>query len=404
MKGPMRDEDKILLLTARAAVNPGEPSGGEPSGLVRLLAPPLDWQYLVREASLQGMLPLLLRLLEKEELLGQIPQPHRWQLIASQAAALQHSFFLSLDLKKVLDGFSRAGIPAIPIKGLILAEALYGDVSLRPTSDLDILVRPQDLDRARGLLPGLGYRASFWQQNLSHPFHDPPYISNRPGVFLELHWSLYPDLRDTNMHDVIWQRAQPVLWNGHRVLVLSPEDNLLYLSWHLPRHGGILKLFCDITLLAKKYEDEFDWRHLLWAAERFRARPALHFTLSRARRFLGCPVPEGILQETKPGAIRHWLIELLWGGEAFATPPKKDPRVTSETVGLVCCLMCSDIRGIVAAYLRHVCSGRRWARAKRSWQRTGVILSGMALGLYSLGFCLAHHLKQRFALFAEGRK
>ncbi len=394
----MRYEMRLLLLAAKAAVNPGEPSG-----LACLLASPLDWQYLVREASLQGVLPLLIHQLEREGLFDRVTEPYRGQLIASQAAALQRSLLLCQELESILEGFPQAGIPVIPIKGPVLAEVLYGDVGLRPSSDLDILVRPEDMDRSRSLLLGLGYGASSGEEKFRHHRHDPPYVKSGAKAILELHQYLYDDLRDKAIDEVLWQRAQPVLWKGHRALVLSPEDNLLYLSWHLPRHGGNLKLFCDIALLAKKYEGELDWTYVLWAAERFKARPALHFTLSRARRFLGCAVPEEILQETRPGAIRHWLIELLWGGEAFATP-RKDHRVTSEAVGLARCLMTGGIRRVVAAYFRHLCSGRRWRRAKGSWQRTGVILRGMALSLYSLGFCLAHHLKQGFAPFAEGGK
>ncbi len=36
--------------------------------------------------------------------------------------------------------FGEAGIPAIPLKGVALSQALYGDTSLRVCGDLDILV------------------------------------------------------------------------------------------------------------------------------------------------------------------------------------------------------------------------------------------------------------------------
>ena len=40
------------------------------------------------------------------------------------------------------------------------AAALYGNLALRASSDLDLLIRPRDLVRVRHLLPSLGFRLS----------------------------------------------------------------------------------------------------------------------------------------------------------------------------------------------------------------------------------------------------
>jgi len=40
------------------------------------------------------------------------------------------------------------------------AAALYGNLALRSSSDLDLLIRPRDLVRVRHLLPSLGFRLS----------------------------------------------------------------------------------------------------------------------------------------------------------------------------------------------------------------------------------------------------
>ena len=49
------------------------------------------------------------------------------------------------DLLGILAAFNTAGFEPVILKGPILAERLYGDASLRFSSDLDILIDPDDL-------------------------------------------------------------------------------------------------------------------------------------------------------------------------------------------------------------------------------------------------------------------
>ena len=44
------------------------------------------------------------------------------------------------------------------LKGPVIAHEIYGDISLRTSKDLDILVQEIDLEKAEGLLFSLGYK------------------------------------------------------------------------------------------------------------------------------------------------------------------------------------------------------------------------------------------------------
>ena len=67
-------------------------------------------------------------------------------------------------LGETLEVLQGAGVPALVVKGMVLAYSLYDDVSARPLSDVDLRVRPRDLVaavramRARGLRPGWSSR------------------------------------------------------------------------------------------------------------------------------------------------------------------------------------------------------------------------------------------------------
>ena len=52
-----------------------------------------------------------------------------------------------------------AGIRCTPLKGPLLGEAIYGDPGRRLSSDIDLLVAPEQLQAAVEVVRGLGYGA-----------------------------------------------------------------------------------------------------------------------------------------------------------------------------------------------------------------------------------------------------
>ena len=67
-------------------------------------------------------------------------------------ANLAHNLFLTAELLKLLSLFENHGIPAVPFKGPVLASSVYGNLSLREFSDLDILIHREDFNKAKDLL------------------------------------------------------------------------------------------------------------------------------------------------------------------------------------------------------------------------------------------------------------
>ena len=84
------------------------------------------------------------------------------------------------------------GIPAVPYKGPALAVRLYGDLSLRGFSDLDIVIWERDALRARHLLIDRGY-APWWAETgelkryLARAIRNAVFRADGK-VHLDLHW------------------------------------------------------------------------------------------------------------------------------------------------------------------------------------------------------------------------
>jgi hypothetical protein len=73
------------------------------------------------------------------------------------SAWLSQEFALQV-LRDVVARCRRAGVPVLPVKGVVTARVLYDDVAQRPISDLDIRIRPRDFWRWRQIADGAGWR------------------------------------------------------------------------------------------------------------------------------------------------------------------------------------------------------------------------------------------------------
>ncbi|HEX8851080.1 MAG TPA: nucleotidyltransferase family protein [Gemmatimonadaceae bacterium] len=80
----------------------------------------------------------------------------RWRgrTLAAGATARE----MALELADVVRALEQSGVTPIVLKGLPLAQVLYGDVTARPVNDIDLFVPLAQRDAAHGALCGFGYR------------------------------------------------------------------------------------------------------------------------------------------------------------------------------------------------------------------------------------------------------
>jgi len=188
---PVRSrEDELCLLLAR-----GKLSSEERARTVQFLATPLQWPLILERAYSHQVYPLLYRnLLE----LGFPGVPHEVQT-ELKSAYLANGFrnqLLAEELARLLKLLGEAGIPVIPLKGVTLAQSLFGDPAARVCSDIDILVPPGDAVRARGVILRNGYSSQFTEEFfVNHQLRtspDCPLVSETKVLtyLVELHWTL----------------------------------------------------------------------------------------------------------------------------------------------------------------------------------------------------------------------
>lgn len=278
----------------------------------------LNWEGLLAFAEAEDLAPAL-GFAVKAGVLEGAPPAARERLIQRFTDAVGRYLILSRELGRLLGRFREAGIPLIPLKGPVLAEALYPDPALRPFSDLDLLIRHQDLLRADGLLHELGCRrvadAHSWSFDVAYDtqtLYEAP-----PGVRVDLHWGLMNDPRyrwDHREGGAVWDRALPLRVAGEEALGLCHEDLVLYLAVHLAVHhglGGVI-WYWDLALLLERGEGALDWEAIIDRAARWRVRNALYFALLGVERLFGVSAPAWVMVRLRPRGPRtaavRWLL------------------------------------------------------------------------------------------------
>lgn len=277
----------------------------------------LDWELVLAMADAEGLAPALGVALKVRGALGAPPLvQERWRRRLVESVGRQLA--LGRELARLLGAFEGPRLPVIPLKGPVLAETLYADPALRPFSDLDLLIRRENLPAADGLLRELGYRrladAHSWEFDL---VYDRATLYESPdGIQVDLHWALLSDPRYGWRESAgleVWERAVKIPVAGRAALGLCPEDLLLYLASHLAVHHGLAGLlwYWDLALLLDRWGDRLDWPTVLDRAARWRVRRALGFALLGCATFFGRRVPEPLRARLRSRGPRAALLRRL---------------------------------------------------------------------------------------------
>jgi hypothetical protein len=222
----------------------------------RLFASTLDWEKLFSLAEHHGLAPLFFPY--AAGLSPIIPGEMRDALrFRSQQAACRALWFTH-ELTRILDCMNSAGVCVIPHKGPALATLLYGDVAARQFNDLDLLVRPQDVDRARSVLVGLGYRSDSLlrppeDRSLMRTGYEQVFHGSHGRNLLELQWRILPRFYSIDFDmEQLFVRAKATQFAGRQCRTLSCEDQLLTLCVHAAKHGWTqLSWLRDVAQLAR---------------------------------------------------------------------------------------------------------------------------------------------------------
>ena len=287
-------EFRILLSACRVFLGTEEPARLEAT-----LAQGPDWDKLLRLANRHGVMPLLYRSISKN-----CPQAVTQDRLAGlRMRYLQNAarnLKMTTELLRILDLFESHGIPAIPFKGPALAQQIYGDITLRTFSDLDIIVKREDVLRAKDVLISDGYRTEYKLTSTQEKAvldYDCEYHFNQEerNFRIDLHWRFNQSCHFIEVDfPGFWSRMGTIALEKRDVFAPSPEDLLLALCIHNARHHcNDLKLVGDIAGLINLHKD-LDWNSVLQQAKKMGIERIICLNVGLAEDLFKSDVPEAV--------------------------------------------------------------------------------------------------------------
>jgi len=227
---------------------------------------PIDWDAFLELAVHHRVFPALYRKLKDTQ---ETVPPSVLQALKNDYK--QNTFqmlHLSAEMDAVCKLFSDAQIRTLVLKGPVLAADLYGDISLRTSGDLDILVPIDKLELAEKLLAGHGYVKDEYIQTVLNDWkwrhHHVTFFHRHKGIKVEVHWRLGPGPGKEPGFDALWKRRRISAVTRHPVYYLGREDLFLFLVSHGARHGwSRLRWLMDIDRMAAQNLDVPKLRRLL---------------------------------------------------------------------------------------------------------------------------------------------
>lgn len=171
---------------------------------------------------------------------------------------------LSGEMEQLAKVFSSKGIEAIFLKGPMLGNEIYGDVSLRTCGDLDLLIPIEDLDIMHKLLESNGYLKDDYIQSVLEDWkwrhHHVTYHHPLKDIKVEIHWRLHPGPGKEPNFNELWKRKRKSLLSNSPIYFLGREDLFLFLVSHGARHGwSRLRWLIDIHRMIGQ---GMDWQEI----------------------------------------------------------------------------------------------------------------------------------------------
>ena len=310
-------EDKFIL---KLLFEPEKAKSILPDQEAATIPPENDpvWTPLVEKTRQEGVSAVLFHNITKHRLEDLIPQESYRDLSNHYYTNLKRNMAIIGKLREALVTFQEAGIPCIVLKGIALAELVYPSIGMRGMSDVDILVKKEDLFKVDGCLSSLGYISQ--DSSVGKAIHNPvgylaslEYRKNDPSPLnLHAHWhtvntsvpaTMFVERIDINR---LWENSAMTAVADSRALMLRPEHMIIYLCEHALRVGHSfdrLILICDIFFSIKAFENVIDWDFIVEESRRFNLSRFVYHGLSIVKHYTSLGIPDECIAKLRPPDI-----------------------------------------------------------------------------------------------------
>jgi len=242
---------------------------------------PEFFNQLAEEIELFSISAQVYSLLFAKNRLSEMPESLFKRLKDKYNRIQLQNLLIKQETESLLSQFRSQHIMAIPLKGTRFAERFFGHFAARGTSDIDLLIYPEDIKRAIDNVKALGFtemkeerrsnnHCSFYKQTGSETFQ----------LSVELHWGLEKEYGADVNHERIWQDAISTAGDPY-IKELSNEHTFYYICLHGARHQmESVKYFIDILQILHQVGHELDFTRMFKQAARDKTLNRMKYVLT----------------------------------------------------------------------------------------------------------------------------
>lgn len=279
-----------------------------------------QWDLIVRQARSAGMLGRLHTILYQNQLLDLVPivviKHLRWGKVVTQRHTELVNFEVA-EINKVLNPISG---PIILLKGAAYSYCKMSFLDGRLFSDIDILLKKEDIEEAEKLLNLNGWLAThlsnYDQSYYRSWMHEiPPLKHGLRQTELDVHHAILPlSARVKVDSGLLFQKITPVT-KETSLFRLSDNDMLLHSMSHLFFDGEFKRGFRDLedirSLLLNFITSDKSWYDLTNRALELGLSNPCFYALLFSRDWYSIDVPKSILMQLKSDS-NIGLLRYLW--------------------------------------------------------------------------------------------
>lgn len=315
-------------------------------------APQVDWQrlFLITPPDLSAYLG---HKISEYGLTSQCPAQLLQEAEDARRATTVRWLRLRFELRNLMSEFDRHNLDFVVLKGAVLAFIAYPDSSLRPVSDLDLLVRRESLEKALKLIGDAGFRCPE-----RFEFANPLIIKDsvvpgeeislpleKPGTqaLIEVHTQLesaepwFPVSIEK-----VWEHIEETDWNDVCIPILDVHEFLFHLVLHLSRGHYFslgLRALLDVHLWVELQEKRLDWQWIRNESVRRGYSDWMYLTLKMVKDSFLTPIPREFFDQmaTPPNLerLQKLAYQQIWADQRAHSkvPPRLAITLSQPSVG-----------------------------------------------------------------------
>jgi len=263
------------------------------------LPQPDDWTQIVENAKPHGLIPLLHRAFAHAQP-PRIPKAIASSITQCATETAAKNLALTAQLGEILRAARARQIPCVPMRGIALGEQLYSDSTLRPTGDIDLLVRKEQLSAIRTLLKDVGCYEVEARRGFAGEFeYTLEFFKDTPiPLVVEPHWTIaYPPFHARLDMRGVWARCTEVRIAGIPTLALGTEDLLIHLCLHLLHHQKNAPVLWMYELDRLIRSCPLNWSTVGEVANQAGVDSLIHAVLRDVIRLFRTPIPDDAMEQ-----------------------------------------------------------------------------------------------------------